>query len=51
MGQLLDELKTYIEPQKAVYFPKFFKAFPGDYGEGDLFWGICIQQQHLLAKK
>ncbi|WP_245597660.1 DNA alkylation repair protein [Psychromonas aquimarina] len=51
MNQLLDELKTYIEPQKAAYFPQFFKAFPGGYGEGDLFWGIRIPPLRLLAKK
>ncbi|WP_019615606.1 DNA alkylation repair protein [Psychromonas ossibalaenae] len=51
MDQLLDELKTYIEPQKAAFFPTFFKAFPGGYGEGDLFWGIRVPPLRLLAKK
>ena len=51
MQQLLDELKTYIEPQKAAYFPQFFKAFPGGYGEGDLFWGIRVPPLRKLAKQ
>ena len=51
MQQLLDELKTYIEPQKAAYFPQFFKAFPGGYGEGDQFWGIRVPPLRKLAKQ
>ncbi|MFT6984456.1 MAG: 3-methyladenine DNA glycosylase AlkD [Psychromonas sp.] len=51
MQQLIDELKTYIEPEKAFFFPQFFKAFPGGYGEGDLFWGIRVPPLRKLAKK
>ncbi len=51
MQQLIEQLKTYIEPEKAVFFPKFFKAFPGGYGEGDLFWGIRVPPLRKLAKK
>jgi len=49
--QLLAELKTYIEPEKAAFFPKFFKALPGGYGEGDKFWGIRVPPLRKLAKK
>lgn len=51
MQQLIEQLKTYIEPDKALFFPKFFKAFPGGYGEGDQFWGIRVPPLRKLAKQ
>ncbi|MCE2595937.1 DNA alkylation repair protein [Motilimonas cestriensis] len=51
MDALLNELKQHIEPEKAAFFPQFFKAFPGGYGEGDQFWGIRVPPLRKLAKK
>ncbi|WP_434340122.1 DNA alkylation repair protein [Motilimonas cestriensis] len=51
MKVLLNELKQHIEPDKAAFFPQFFKAFPGGYGEGDQFWGIRVPPLRQLAKK
>jgi len=45
------ELKEQAIPAKAEYFPKFFKAFPGGYGEGDQFLGVTVPSQRKVAKK
>lgn len=50
-NDLINELKAYIEPEKAAFYPQFFKAFPGGYGEGDLFWGVRVPPLRKLAKK
>jgi 3-methyladenine DNA glycosylase AlkD len=51
MRQLIEQLKTHIEPEKARFFPRFFKAYPGGYGEGDQFWGIAVPALRRLAKQ
>ncbi|HHU32797.1 MAG TPA: DNA alkylation repair protein [Clostridia bacterium] len=45
------ELKEQVIPAKAEYFPKFFQAFPGGYGEGDQFLGVTVPSQRRVAKK
>ena len=37
-------------PEKAAFFPRFFKAMPGEYGEGDLFFGVVVPEQRKIAK-
>ncbi len=51
INELINELRTYIEPEKAAFYPQFFKAIPGGYGEGDLFWGVRVPHLRKLAKK
>ncbi|RKD30025.1 DNA alkylation repair protein [Thermohalobacter berrensis] len=46
-----EELSQYIEPEKAEYLPKFFKAYPGGYGEGDKFIGVRVPNQRKIARK
>jgi len=36
------ELNNFVDPEKAAFLPKFFQAFPGGYGEGDLFIGVTV---------
>ena len=45
------ELKKYINDEKAKYYPKFFKAFKGGYGEGDKFIGVTVPNQRKVANK
>lgn len=45
------ELKMHIDEEKAAYLPKFFQAFPGGYGEGDMFLGVTVPNQREVAKK
>ncbi|MCR9082023.1 MAG: DNA alkylation repair protein [Cyclobacteriaceae bacterium] len=55
MSQLTEQIELALReksiPEKAAFFPKFFKAFPGGYGEGDLFLGVKVPDQRKIAKQ
>jgi 3-methyladenine DNA glycosylase AlkD len=42
INQLRKELKLKASAQKAQVFRSFFKTGPGEYGEGDVFFGITV---------
>ncbi|MEY4019776.1 MAG: hypothetical protein RLZZ590_1076 [Actinomycetota bacterium] len=44
-------LATFVNPEKAAHFPKFFKAGPGQYGEGDIFLGVTVPNVREVAKR
>lgn len=39
------------QPERASFACRYFKTHPGQYGEGDLFLGLSMPQQHALAKQ
>ena len=45
------ELKAVAKPEKAAFYPSFFKAGPGEYGEGDRFLGVVVPDQRKIARK
>ena len=49
--QIIEALKDKAIPEKALFFPRFFKTGPGEYGEGDLFWGVTVPDQRQIAKQ
>lgn len=49
--QIVAELKHKASTEKAAFFPRFFKTGKGQYGEGDLFYGITVPHQRSIAKK
>lgn len=48
--QIIESLRDKTVPEKAAFLPKFFKAFPGGYGEGDQFLGVIVPDQRKIAK-
>lgn len=51
LDQLRADLRAAADPEKAAFFPRFFKAGPGQYAEGDQFLGVTVPQQRAIAKK
>jgi 3-methyladenine DNA glycosylase AlkD len=49
--QIIEALKDKAIREKALFFPRFFKTGPGEYGEGDLFLGVTVPDQRQLAKQ
>lgn len=44
-------LKSVASDEYAVKVTRFFKTGPGEYGEGDVFWGIRNPQARIIAKE
>jgi len=44
-------LQQVANPDKAAFYPKFFKTGPGEYAEGDKFLGITVPHQRAIAKR
>lgn len=49
--EIKKELLSYVNPDKAAHYPKFFKTGPGEYGDGDRFIGVTVPPQRQIAKK
>ncbi|MET3536578.1 DNA alkylation repair protein [Chryseobacterium limigenitum] len=55
MSKIVKEIQEALAvlsiPEKAAFFPKFFKTGKGEYGEGDLFLGVKVPDQRSVAKE
>ena len=49
-GQVKKELARFKNSQKAKIYQRFFKTGPGQYGEGDVFWGLSVPQKNQAIK-
>ncbi|MCX6784725.1 MAG: DNA alkylation repair protein [Candidatus Komeilibacteria bacterium] len=49
--EVIKDLKKLANPKKAKILSRFFKTEPGQYGEGDVFWGITVPAQRQIVKK
>ena len=47
----IEDLKNLENKEKARHLMKFFKTKEGQYGYGDLFLGICVPDNRVIAKK
>lgn len=47
---ILKELRSVGSEEKARHLSRFFKTGPGQYGEGDCFFGVIVPQTRQIAK-
>lgn len=50
LTQLKKDLLKLSNPDKAKFFPRFFKTGKGEYGEGDKFIGVTVPNMRLVAQ-
>ena len=50
MEDLAAELKKAGDEALVEHFRKFFQAYPGGYGEGDMFLGLKVPQIRRIVK-
>ena len=51
LANLRKELKAKANLKRAWLFERYFKTGKGEYGEGDIFWGIRTPDKRKIAKK
>lgn len=51
IDQLKADLRQFERKEKVEFLPKFFKAGPGEYAEGDVFISVSLPDQRKIAAK
>ncbi len=47
----LQAMQTHEDKEKAIGSQRFFRTGPGEYGEGDIFWGLSVPIQRSISKE
>lgn len=50
-AEIKQALAVLSIPEKAQFYPRFFKTGKGEYGEGDIFIGVTVPDQRKVAKE
>ncbi|MGY6522518.1 MAG: DNA alkylation repair protein [Mongoliitalea sp.] len=48
---IIQALSALRDEEKAIFLQRFFKTGPGQYAEGDVFWGIVLPEQRKIVKQ
>ena len=51
LAKLKKEIREKSSKEKSKIYTKFFKTGKGEYGEGDIFLGLTVPEQRILARK
>ena len=51
LAKLKKEIREKSSKEKPKIYAKFFKTGKGEYGEGDIFLGLTVPEQRILARK
>ena len=47
----LKAMQSHEDKVKAIGSQRFFRTGPGEYGEGDIFWGLSVPVQRSISKE
>ena len=51
LSNLRKEIKSKFDKERAEHSKRFFKTGKGEYGEGDVFYGLSVPEMRILVKK
>lgn len=51
VDKIKNRLRDFINKDKVAIYQNFFKTGHGQYGEGDIFWGINVPNQQKVVKE
>jgi 3-methyladenine DNA glycosylase AlkD len=51
LKEIQAEIKSHYSKERAEHSKRFFKTGKGEYGEGDIFYGLSVPEIRILARK